>query len=111
MKESAGFDTWLWIEKAPPMMISPSLDNSGNSGLPIIWQSAASSSTPKALRKSTDSNVTQIQSLILYRRTQTRICVSFTEQCVSFNVLFYTSDDDDDGDDDEDDDGDLHPNH
>lgn len=58
MKESEGFEIWLWMEKAPPMVMSPSLDNSGNSGLPIISQCAGSSSAPKTPKKSTNSNIT-----------------------------------------------------
>lgn len=58
MKESDGFEIWLWMEKAAPIVMSPSLDNNGNSGLPIISQSAGSSSAAKAPKKSTNSNIT-----------------------------------------------------
>lgn len=58
MKDSGGFEIWLWMEKAPPIVISPSLDNRGKSGLPSISQSVVFSSAPKALIKSTNSNMT-----------------------------------------------------
>lgn len=61
VKESGGFEIWLWMENAPPIVMSPSVDNRGNSGLPSISQSAVSSSAPKALIKSTNSNITETQ--------------------------------------------------
>lgn len=36
------------MEKAPPMVKSPSSDRKGNTGLPRIWQRAVSSSAPNA---------------------------------------------------------------
>ena len=58
VKESGGSEIWLWMEKAPPIVISPSLDNRGNSGLPSILQAAVSSSAPTAPIKNTNSNIT-----------------------------------------------------
>lgn len=58
MKEIEGLESSLWMEKAPPIVMSPSFDNSGNSGLPIISQSAVSSLASKAPKKSANSNIT-----------------------------------------------------
>lgn len=72
LKESSRFDIWLWIENAPPIMMSPSLDNSGDSGLPIIRHCVAPSSNAKALRKITNINITKAQSLMLESPSEMR---------------------------------------
>ena len=36
VNESGGCVILLWMEKAPPIVTSPSLDSTGNSGLPCI---------------------------------------------------------------------------
>lgn len=46
-KEREGLDMWLWRVKAPPIIMSPSSDKSGNSGLPIVSHFRLSSA-PKA---------------------------------------------------------------
>lgn len=48
VNESRGSEILVWMEKAPPIVTSPSLDSIGNSGLPSIRQRASSPSAQKA---------------------------------------------------------------
>lgn len=70
LKECSRFDIWLWIENAPPIMMSPSLDKSGDSGLPIIRHGVASSFNAKALREIANKNIIKAKSLMLENSSQ-----------------------------------------
>lgn len=52
LNESEGLVILLWMEKAPPIMISPPLDSRGNSGLPSILQDDASSAAAPNVSRS-----------------------------------------------------------
>lgn len=84
VKESKGFDIWLWMEKTPPIVISPSLDNTGNSVLPNISQLALSSTAPQAPTKKTRSNIISTQSQIWY--LPARIWHAHTNLSLSYSV-------------------------
>lgn len=102
VSESEGVEIWLWMEKAPPIVISPFLDKRGKSGLPSISHTARCSSA-KAPAMTTASSITKIQSHIIDRAvnihpqpSSLQWCLLTSQICLFEQAQLYNSQDDDD---------------